>query len=85
MIETLKQKNKNIIDKLVFSNKQEELKKHLLISSMLEDEQCFFKLDINTSLSILSNLGFNNEERLNVYKQLTSFEEFKKINKGTNI
>ena len=85
MIKTLKEKNKKIIDDLVLTNKQEELKKQLLIASMLEDEQCFFKLDINTSLSILSNLGFNNEERLNVYKQLTSFEEFKKINKGTNI
>ena len=85
MIETLKQKNKNIIDKLVFSNKQEELKKHLLISSMLENEQCFLKLDMNTALSILKNLGFNDEEKLNIYKQLTSFEELKKLNKGINI
>jgi len=62
MIKTLKEKNKKIIDDLVLTNKQEELKKQLLIASMLEDEQCFFKLDMNTALSILTNLGFNNDE-----------------------
>ena len=85
MIKTLKDKNKKIIDDLVFSNKQEELKKQLLIASMLEDEQCFFKLDMNTALSILTNLGYSNEERLNIYKKLTSFEEFKKYNKDVKI
>ncbi|MBR4002774.1 MAG: hypothetical protein IKI95_01720 [Clostridia bacterium] len=85
MIKTLKEKNKKIIDDLVLTNKQEELKKQLLIASMLEDEQCFFKLDMNTALSILTNLGFDNDERLNLYKKLTSFEEFKKFNKGTNL
>ena len=84
-MQIMRHKNKKIIDDLVFSNKQEELKKQLLIASMLEDEQCFFKLDMNTALSILTNLGYSNEERLNIYKKLTSFEEFKKYNKGTNL
>ena len=82
MINFLKEKNKTLIENYSNENNQKMLKKQLMISSLLQDNSCFFKLPMETSIALLLDLGFKKEESMDIYKKLTSFEEFKKINKG---
>ncbi len=44
--------------------------KYKIIAKILEDDNCFKKLDINTSLSILYNLGYNETQAREIYLQL---------------
>ena len=47
--------------------------KYELILKILDDENCFKKMNIKTSYSILSDLGFKGDELKNAYNK-TMFE-----------
>ena len=81
MINILKQKNKVLIEKYTNELNKEQLKKQLIISSLLQDKSCFFKIPMETAISLILDLGFSKDKATSMYKELTSFEEFKKINK----
>ena len=45
-------------------------KKYEVIVKILEDDRCFEKMDVSTSISILNNLGFNDSQAKKIYLQL---------------
>lgn len=48
-----------------------------LIDELLKDDQCFYKIDANTALSILAFLGIKEEDLRDVYLELISPKYFK--------
>lgn len=57
---------------------REELEKLDLIKEITKNEDCFFNLDLETSIGILEFLGISENEMLNFYMELTSPQEFEK-------
>ena len=68
------QKLREINDKLI--EKDEKYKK---ISLLLEYDDCFFKISLETAYQILSDLGFSDEELPKIYSKLISEEEYTKV------
>lgn len=68
MIEKLKEIN----DKLIELNKdnKEELKKQILIKKILEEKDCFLKMNIEYAYAVLRDLKFSEDEIKKVYMQL---------------
>lgn len=54
---------------------EQTLKKLEIIEKMLNIENCFFYLTLDTSIDILTKLGFQKDEALKIYKQETSFNK----------
>ena len=54
----------------------EKIKRLELIQILLSDKDCFFKIDVNTACSMISELGFNKNETINIYKELISIRNF---------
>lgn len=75
MLEKLQQLTKNKI-----LNEKNTVKKQKLeiISKIIADDNCFFKIDVDTALSILKDLDFTKKESLEIYKQLLSDENYNK-------
>lgn len=67
MIERLRKITSGLI-KLNKNSENEE--KYLLIEKILKDEKCFFKMDIETSFSILRDLQIKEEDISKIYKEL---------------
>ena len=67
MLEKLVEVNNNIINQ---TNDEEKKKKHLLIKKILDDKQCFFKMDIETSYALLRELNVPEESIKNIYFNL---------------
>ena len=67
MLEKLVEVNNNIINQ---TNDEEKKKKHLLIKKILDDKQCFFKMDIETSYALLRELNVPEENIKNIYFNL---------------
>lgn len=60
-----------ITEKLISKEQTPTLKeRYLLIRKMLNEEDLFFKININTAYNILKDLGFNKEDSLSIYQQL---------------
>lgn len=51
-------------------NKTRDKEKYQIIDKILKDDLCFFKMDIDTSISILLDLGFNESDAKELYKEL---------------
>ena len=58
-------------------NNQEELKKQLLIQKLLENDRCFFEVDIETSYSILKDLHIPDNHLKDVYCNLIDIKNYK--------
>lgn len=69
-IQKLREINNNLIET------DEKYKK---IALLLEYDDCFFKISINTAYQILNDLGFNEEEIPSIYSKLISEEEYSKV------
>ncbi len=67
MLEKLVNVNNNIINQ---TKDEQQKKKHLLIKKILEDKQCFFKMDIETSYALLRELNVPEESIKKVYSIL---------------
>ena len=65
-------KLKEINDSLIMINKNNpiEQKKHILIKKLLEDKNCFMKLDAESAYAILRDLQVSEEHLKEVYIQL---------------
>ena len=64
MLEKLIEINNNIINQ---TNDDEKKRKHLLIKKMLNDKQCFLKINIETAYALLRELNIPEEDLKNVY------------------
>lgn len=60
------------------SLKENDVRKYSLIESILKDDMCFFKMSIETSYSILTDLGYNKEELKKVYLKLINEDEYER-------
>lgn len=67
MLERLIETNNYIIEHTLDLEKK---KKHQLIKQVLEDKQCFLKIDIETSYAILRELNVKEEDLKNIYLNL---------------
>lgn len=70
--ELLKKKKK-------LAKSKEEKEKVKLIEHLLEYDDCFFRIDMETTVGILEYLGVKNSEISKVYKELTSPEEYIRV------
>ncbi len=71
MLDKLRELNKKIIET---STNEEEIKKQKLIKNILDDDKCFFKMNIKYAYAILQDLGIKKEDIENVYKELISIK-----------
>ena len=67
MLEKLIKNNNNIINKTI---NEEKKKKHLLIKKILDNKQCFFQMDIETSYALLRELNVPEENLKSIYSNL---------------
>ena len=67
MIEKLRKINSDII---IQTNDEQKKKKHLLIAKLLKDQQCFLKMNIETSYALLRELNIPEEEIKEKYQEL---------------
>lgn len=67
MLEKLVEINNNIINQ---TNDEEKKKKHLLIKKILDNKQCFLKMDIETSYALLRELNIPEESIKIIYSNL---------------
>jgi len=74
MIEKLIEINNRIISSGI--EKEDDLKKQLLIQKLLKDKKCFFKMDIQTAFSLLTDLKIQNEDLKKVYSELIDAKNY---------
>ncbi|MBQ6498001.1 MAG: hypothetical protein IJI58_04745 [Bacilli bacterium] len=67
MLEKLIEINNNIINQ---TTNEKEKEKHLLIKKILEDKNCFLKMDIETSYALLRELNIPDKNIKNTYLNL---------------
>lgn len=73
-------KLKDIANKLLNSSLEEEKKERLeIILGILEDNKCFFNMDIDTAFNLLNDLNFSKEESILIYKELIDSKNFKEV------
>lgn len=68
--ELLKKKEENISD----INDKEKID---TLKDLLQDDNIFFKLDLDTAVGILSFLGVPNENIVNLYYEIISIKNYK--------
>lgn len=56
--------------KIAKLNMKKDKDKYELISQILQDDDCFKKMNIKVSYSILSDLGFKEDEIKQVYNEI---------------
>ena len=67
MLEKLIEINNNILNQ---TTNEKEKEKHLLIKKILEDKNCFLKMDIETSYALLRELNIPDKNIKNTYLNL---------------
>ncbi len=67
MIEKLREINESIISKTTDEDKK---KKHILIRKILNDKDCFFKMNIETSYALLRELMVPEDKIKDIYSKL---------------
>ena len=68
-----------VIKKKKLIETEEDMEKISVIEELLLDESCFFKMDIETAIGILDFLGVSEDNIMDYYYSLISFENFSKI------
>lgn len=64
--------------KLLEAPTPREKEKIEIIKKLLEEDACFYKIDSDTALSILRDLGFSKEKSKEIYKELISSKYYRK-------
>ena len=67
MLEKLIEINNSIINQ---TNDNQKREKHLLIKKILNDKQCFLKMNIETSFAILRELNIPEKDLKDIYSTL---------------
>ena len=75
MLNKLRQINQDKI------NKEEDLLNQQMIKILLSKDDCFFEVPMETALSILQKLGFDEKDSMEIYKELISEREYSKVKK----
>lgn len=57
-------------------DEEKEVAKYNAILKILDNDQCFFQMDIETSYSILRDLGFKEEDLKEVYSLLIDYHNY---------
>ena len=72
-------KLKNIANKMAdkFISDEVNYKKYKIIEKILDDENCFLKMDMEVAYSILRDLEFPEENIKNIYKNLIDINNIK--------
>lgn len=67
-----------INDKIISQTLDEEKRaKHLLIKKILNDKQCFFKINIETAYALLRELEIPENDLKSIYLELIDSEKMK--------
>ena len=72
MLENLREQNNKLI--LKYQNNKKKLDKQLLISNILNNNECFFKLKVEVAYNILKDLEIENYKEC--YKKLVSYSKY---------
>ena len=56
-----------VITQELLSKNDENFKKYSIINDILKNERCFYEMDIDTSISIIMDLGYTYEDSLKIY------------------
>lgn len=71
------EKLRHINDKfLEIKTDNDELKKHQLIRKILNDDKCFFKMNVEQAYAILRDLDFSEEELKGIYSELIDYKNY---------
>lgn len=71
------EKLRHINDKfLEIKTDNDELKKHQLIRKILNDDKCFFKMNVEQAYAILRDLDFSEEELKEIYSELIDYKNY---------
>ncbi len=71
MIKKLREINNKLILKYKLANNNEQLLKQRVINKLLQNDNCFFEMPIETAYMILADLGFEKNNLKNTYLELT--------------
>lgn len=79
MLSYLRKTNENLIKKCSLEGDTIGIEKQKLIQTLLSKEDCFFEMPMPVAFSVLIDLGFSQDKALELYTQLTSAEEYKRV------
>ncbi len=71
MIKKLREINNKLILKYKLANNNEQLLKQRVINKLLQNDNCFFEMTIETAYMILTDLGIEKNNLKNTYLELT--------------
>ncbi len=71
MIKKLREINNKLILKYKLANNNEQLLKQRVINKLLQNDNCFFEMPIETAYMILADLGIEKNNLKNTYLDLT--------------
>ncbi len=71
MIKKLREINNKLILKYKLANNNEQLLKQRVINKLLQNDNCFFEMPIETAYMILADLGIEKNNLKNTYLELT--------------
>ena len=78
MLQNLKNKNDELLTKYQNENNDEKKFVHNLIKTLLSDENCFFKMNMEEAYQILKDLEYTIEESHDIYIELINENNFLK-------
>ena len=62
MLNKLREKTQELLNR-----NDENFKKYSIINDILKNERCFYEMDMDTSISIIMNLGYSYDDSLKIY------------------
>jgi hypothetical protein len=62
MLNQLRNKTQELLNR-----NDENFKKYSIINDILKNERCFYEMDMDTSISIIMNLGYSYDDSLKIY------------------
>jgi hypothetical protein len=62
MLNKLRDKTQELLNR-----NDENFKKYSIINDILKNERCFYEMDMDTSISIIMDLGYSYDDSLKIY------------------
>lgn len=56
-----------VITQELLSKNDENFKKYSIINDILKNDKCFYEMDMDTSISIIMDLGYSYSDSLKIY------------------
>lgn len=51
----------------LMSKKDENFKKYSIINDILKNDKCFYEMDMDTAVSVLTDLGYSYDDSIRIY------------------